>query len=431
VDERGRVWAGLARAVTFARSAEPSPGVSPQAYTADLVLAVAFTCVALAAGTPHRVLGPLLVILTTAPIALRRYCPLAAFWMTVLAIIGAYAGTYGATLVTFFTAAFAAYSAVVHSRYRGAALLSMPLAAVLIMAIFPNTTLPVPGRATPLLIFIPIMIVGNAVHLWTRRADDSSTRLRQARAEHEAATRAALERERARIASELHDVVTHNVSVMVVQAGAARQVLPGDPDEAVKALLAVESSGRAALTELRHLLGLLSPATGPADGAWPAGQPDCAPAAGAHPNGAALAPQPGLDELRSLVGRVANAGLPVALKVVGPPRDLPPGLGLTAFRVVQEALTNVLKHAGKPVTLVRLSYQPGALVIEVIDDGRPIPAAGSAPGNGVPRGCGMGLLGLRERVRLYGGELTAGPRSGGGWLLTARIPVEPAVVSAT
>src|SRR5581483_3055219 len=101
--------------------------------------------------------------------------------------------------------------------------------------------------------------------------------------------------------------------------------------------------------------------------------------------------------------------------------------GLTAYRVVQEALTNVLTHAGKPVTLVRLSYGPDELVIEVIDDGRPIPAAGPA-GNGVPGGSGMGLLGLRERVRLYGGELAAGPRSAGGWLLTARIPVEISVV---
>jgi signal transduction histidine kinase len=137
-----------------------------------------------------------------------------------------------------------------------------------------------------------------------------------------------------------------------------------------------------------------------------------------------------------MVDRVASAGLPVELHISGTPRDLPAGLGLAVFRVVQEALTNVLKHAGKPATEVRLSYEPTALVVEVADSGRPIPAAGPAPddggagGAGVPRGTGMGLLGLRERVALYGGELAAGPRPGGGWLVTARMPVEPAQVLA-
>src|SRR5262249_61305344 len=140
------------------------------------------------------------------------------------------------------------------------------------------------ARAAPLLIFIPIMIVADAVHRWARRAGDSGARLRQAQAEHEAATRRALEIERARIASELHDVVTHNVSVMVVQAGAARQVLARSPGEARGALLAVEAGGRAALTELRHLLGLLAPAGGPG-AATAAGEMDAA----------SLQPQPGLD----------------------------------------------------------------------------------------------------------------------------------------
>jgi len=121
------------------------------------------------------------------------------------------------------------------------------------------------------------------------------------------------------------------------------------------------------------------------------------------------------------------------LHVSGTPRDLPAGLGLAVFRVVQEALTNVIKHAGKPPTEVRLSYEPAALVVEVADGGRPIPAAAPAPGaggDGVPGGAGMGLLGLRERVALYGGEFTAGPRPGGGWLVTARMPVEPAQIPA-
>src|SRR5215470_16949960 len=258
---RGLVRAGLARAVAFARSTEPRPPVSRRAIGIDAVVAAAATVAALAAGPPPaRLLGPLLVALTTAPLALRRVFPLAAFWAILAAIVAAYYGdNTHATLVTFLTVGFAAYSAVVHSRYRGAALLSMPLVTVLVIALFADTAPPIPARATPLLIFIPIMIVGDAVHRWARRAGDSGERLRRAQAEHEAATRRALELERARIASEMHDVVTHNVSMMVVMAGAARRVLSADPAEAVKALRAVESSGRTAMTELRHMLGLLSP----------------------------------------------------------------------------------------------------------------------------------------------------------------------------
>jgi signal transduction histidine kinase len=213
-------------------------------------------------------------------------------------------------------------------------------------------------------------------------------------------------------------VVTHNVSVMIVQAGAARQVLAADPAEATAALLAVESSGRAAMTELRHLLGLLSPPTGtgeePGQGA---GAADGAEA------GQDLSPQPGLGRLRPLIDRVAAAGLPVGLQVAGEPRVLPPGLDLAAYRAIQEALTNVIKHAGKSRTLVRLDYREADLVVEVADAGRPIAAPGPAAA-GVP-GSGRGLLGLRERMALYGGDLDAGPAPGGGWLVRARLPVDP------
>ena len=433
---RGLARAGLTRALAFARSTEPRPTLSRRAIGLDALLAAVATVAALAAGPPPaRPLGALLVALTTAPLALRRVFPLTAFWAIMAAIVAHFYGdNTHATLVTFLAVAFAAYSAVVHSRYRGAALLSMPLATVLVIALFADTAPPIPARATPVLIFIPIMIVGDAVHRWTRRAGDSAARLRQAQAEHEAATRNALALERARIASEMHDVVTHNVSVMVVQAGAARRVLSKDPAEALKALRAVESSGRTAMTELRHLLGLLSPPPGTDDDGGLAGPPAAPRGAGSSPGGAAdLAPQPGLDELREMVDRVVTAGLPVELHITGTPRDLPPGLGLAVFRVVQEALTNVLKHAGKPQTDVRLTYEPAALVVEVADDGRPIPAAVPAPddsGAGVPRGAGMGLLGLRERVALYGGELAAGPQPGGGWLVQARMPVEPAQIPA-
>jgi signal transduction histidine kinase len=252
---------------------------------------------------------------------------------------------------------------------------------------------------------VMIAVVGNAMQ--------ARDRIRRMRAEHAAATLRALDEERALIASELHDVVTHNVSVMIVQAGAARQVLAADPAEATAALLAVEASGRAAMTELRHLLGLLCPAN---IGDVPF--PDGAEA------GQDLSPQPGLGQLQPLIDRLTVAGLPVGLEVGGVPRALPPGLDLAAYRVVQEALTNVLKHAGKPRTTVRIDYREADLVVEVADAGRPISAAGPAVST-VP-GSGRGLLGLRERIALYGGELDAGPRPGGGWLVRARLPVDPA-----
>jgi signal transduction histidine kinase len=235
---------------------------------------------------------------------------------------------------------------------------------------------------------------------WRQRAGDSAQRLLRAEAEHEAQTRRAVDAERARIAGELHDVVTHNVSVMVVQAGAARSVLSSSPEQAREALLAVEASGRTAMSELRHLLGLLAPAGGDEE---------------------LLVPQPGAARVPALVERVRAAGLSVELSVTGA-RDLPPGVDLAAYRVVQEALTNVIKHAGTARAAVVLEYRRDDLVITVTDDGRPVTGAGG-PG-------GRGLIGLRERIGLYGGELDAGPRPGGGWRVRARIPLEGLGVSA-
>jgi signal transduction histidine kinase len=477
------IRAGLRRragqVLAFARSAEPRPTPSRRAQAADVVIAaVVLTAAVLIArfsyfGPPGRlivngqvVLGarpalwahhvPLRAVLAGAgvlavPLAVRRRYPLEAF---AVLLAGVLVTRSYATDVTFAAVILAAYSAVAHSRYRGAALLCVPAAGVLLLVAFWTTTpgpiaAPVPGRETAvpgpqggtvtvtasaglwrgaaLLVLVALLliaVVGNAL-----RVRDARARLH---AEHQAATRRAVQRERARIAAELHDVVTHSVSVMIVQAGAARQVLDGAPDEARAALLAVEASGRAAMTELRHLLGLLSP-DDPAE-------------AGA--GAAELRPQPGLAQLPALVDRVTAAGLPVGLHVGPVPPDLPPGLDLAAFRVIQEALTNVLKHAGKPCTEIRLGCADGELVVEVTDAGRLIPAAGPAPagmpgagipgtgipgtgipGTGIP-GTGRGLLGLRERTALYGGELSAGPRPGGGWRVTARIPVPAAPAAA-
>jgi signal transduction histidine kinase len=237
-------------------------------------------------------------------------------------------------------------------------------------------------------------------------------------AENEAATRQALQLERARIASELHDVVTHNVSVMVVQAGAARQVLTPGQDDARAAMLAVESSGRTAMAELQHMLGLLS---------VPGEQE---PGTLTDEDRGELQPLPGLDQLTTLTDRMVAAGLDVELRILGAPWVLAPGRDLAAYRVIQEALTNVLKHAGTARTVITLDYRPDGLVIDVADDGPPRPAAGPAsapqqPGRPAAMpGSGRGLLGLRERVILHGGEFDAGPRPGGGWRVTAQFPAE-------
>jgi len=216
----------------------------------------------------------------------------------------------------------------------------------------------------------------------------------------EAVVAAAVDSERDRIARELHDIVSHNVSLMVIQAGAARQVVVGAPHDATDALLAVEASGRAAMTELRNLLGLLAP-----DGT---GEDD-------------LLPQPGMSRLEELVDRVAFAGLPVELKVEGEQRPLAPGLDLTAYRVIQEALTNALKHAPGAHASVNVRYTDRYLRLEVLNTGPSI-LTGQVPvaRSGIN---GRGLLGLRERVAVFGGQLDARRRLGGGFRVRARIPL--------
>jgi signal transduction histidine kinase len=348
------------------------------------------------------------VALTAAPLAVRRRYPFAA-GLVILGAITAIRGSNDTPPVTFATGIFAAYSAVVYSKFRQLAICVVLIGVAVITAMSPNTLPEVSERYMAVIVAVPTVAAGIGMREWRKRAGDSAERLRRAQAEHEAATRRALATERSRIASELHDVVTHNVSVMVVQAGAARQVLASSPADAREALLAVEAGGRTAMAELQHLLGLLCPVgSGVIDGA---------------DREAALRPQPGLGHLGSLIERVSAAGLPVELHIEGTRHDLPPGLDLAAYRVVQEALTNVIKHAGQARTSVRLDYRPRELWIDVADDGcRP-----GSPGPGVPPpggpGTERGLIGLRERIGLYGGTLDAGPRPGGGWRVRACIPL--------
>jgi signal transduction histidine kinase len=238
-------------------------------------------------------------------------------------------------------------------------------------------------------------LVGFAYHERNRRTAELTERAERAERARATEARAAAAEERARIAREMHDVVAHSLSVMVVQAEAAEAMLDADPERARRPLAAVQQTGRGALTELRRMLGVLREM---AD------------------EGAALAPQPGLSGLDDLARQVRDAGLPVRVRVEGEPRPLPPGIDLSAYRIVQEGLTNALKHAGPASAEVVVRYGPRDLELEVRDDGR-------GRGGGA-NGGGHGLLGMRERVALYGGELAAGPRPEGGFALTARLPLE-------
>ena len=357
--------------------------------------------------------------LTALPLAARRVCPIGV-WLTIAAAIVVVHRT-SMPPVALGTAIYAAYSAITYSRYRNLAVAVVGVVTLAVAGALGNDLPRFPGRLTAVFAIVPAAVAGLGIRVLRHRLADSTARLRRAAADARAATERALAAERARIASELHDVVTHNVSVMIVQAGAARKIMASSPGDAEDALLAVEATGREAMTELRNLLGLLSPAqedaraAGADEGSARAAGPAPAPAP------AALRPQPGLAELGLLVERVTATGLPVELTVSGEPRPLPPGADLAAYRVVQEGLTNVLRHAGQATADVSVCWDE-QLEITVSDDG-----ASAGPASlGDAAGPGRGLLGLRERLGLYGGEITAGPQPGGGWQVRAVLPLAEA-----
>lgn len=236
----------------------------------------------------------------------------------------------------------------------------------------------------------------------TRRAYFAGLEERAERLERErdALAAVAASTERARIARELHDVVAHSLSVMVAQADGASYTVGTDPARAGRAMATVADTGRSAMTEMRRLLGVLRPTE----------------------TGTDLTPQPGVHEIPALVAKVRGAGLPVDLVVDGPARELPAGMELAAFRVVQEALTNTLKHSGPGATAnVALHYDRTGLTVHVADDGAGI----RRPGNDA---AGQGLAGMRERVGMYSGTLRTGPCETGGFTVTAQFPLDPATV---
>jgi signal transduction histidine kinase len=242
------------------------------------------------------------------------------------------------------------------------------------------------------LLFAIVWLAGYAMSTKLTQARQAEERAARLEREREERARAAVAEERARIARELHDVVGHSVSVMTVQASGVRRLLRPEQEREREALLVVEQTGREALAEMRRLVGVLR-------------RPEESPA---------LAPQPSLEHLKKLVEQVRESGLAVDLKVEGKPEKLPASVDLAAYRLVQEGLTNTLKHADARRAEVLVRYGDGLVELVVADDGQ---------GTGGGDGGGHGLVGLRERVSVVGGELVAGPRPGGGYEIRARLPV--------
>jgi signal transduction histidine kinase len=251
-----------------------------------------------------------------------------------------------------------------------------------------------PGNFIPAWsLYLVLWFVGRTVRqrrLQALQLEDRATRLES---EREEKVRFAVAEERARISRELHDVVAHSVSVIVVQAQAAQRLLEGEQREARQALGSIETTGRQALTEMRRLLGILRRTEAEL----------------------ALAPQPSLSQLDALIEQLRASGLPVELRIEGEAKPLPPGVDLSAYRIVQEALTNSLKHAGPSHAQVVIHYLADELELEITDDGT---------GNGEGGGAGQGLMGMRERVTLYGGVFQSGRLESGGYSVRARLPLD-------
>lgn len=358
------------------------------------------------AGTmPHPVdaLGVLLVLATCLPLAVRRRLPM-------LSLLGVAAPTYAELVLNYnglggLGLVIAVYT-VAAWRDRTAALAALLLGWLAFFGTLPFT--PAHVDVASMLAVLAIVFGAFAFGRSTafRRAYTSELEKRARRLEDDRVTqlRTVVTEERSRIARELHDVVAHHVSVMTVQASAAQRTIERNPAAAREAMAAVEGTGRAALVEMRRMVEVLRAA-------------DQAPTE--------LAPQPGLAALGGLVESVREAGVPVEVSVTGSTRPLDAGVDLVAYRVAQEALTNVLKHAGPARARVEVVYLDEHVVVGVEDDGRgnDLATAGGAAG-------GHGLLGMRERVTLFGGELQVGPRQGGGFGVRVVLPAlaRPAVL---
>ncbi len=377
----GRGWARLRR-------------VDPRLWDALLALAsvvagvIGFASRGVEPGDAPAVFGMALVLVSSVAIAWRRRAPLlVAAVVCAAASLGAVLGWWPEVVVLVW---IALYSAAAYGAREKLVPVLLPIALVTAIAIA------VGERADRNLNWVEILselVLTAGIPILLGRM--TANRRRRILRDRDLAARDAVAAERARIARELHDVVAHHMSVMIVQAGAARAVGAREPDAAAEALRQIEDSGRTGLAEMRRLLELLQTPDG----------------------GGGLAPQPGLGRLEELLEATRATGLTVALTVEGPEHPLPAGVDLSAFRIVQEALTNVLKHSGSTSASVRLGYLPDALEIEIADDG--IGAPEGIAGHGERHG----LIGMRERAALFGGSFEAGPRAGGGFVVRARLPL--------
>ncbi len=336
-----------------------------------------------------------LVVGVTVPLAARRHHPLAVNLMVCAALVVQVllVAPYAPFLPALLALLIVNYSTAVYApnRVRGLGLLAVFAVETVFYLRIPEER--VGGEVVfAVVVAVGTWVVGDLVRSRWRGAEALADSARSLVAEQDARASAILAGERSRIARELHDVIAHSVSVMGVQAGAARVLLEGDPKAAREALLEIEATARFSVLELQRMVTILRAAD----------------------SSALREPQPGLAQVPELIERVRAAGLPVTLTVEGPAPRLAPGVDLAAYRIAQEALTNALKHAQAP-TSVRICFRDNEVKLEVLDDGSDV--TGSGPGGG------HGLVGMRERVLLYGGTLEVGPRPDRGYRVAAMLPV--------
>jgi signal transduction histidine kinase len=337
----------------------------------------------------------LLMLAVTLPYFLRRRYPLAVFVVSAVALVSyVLIQFHEGVLPTVVLVGMYTVGAYCSPRKIAVALSVMAVALLVLLA---GNALGFNAAdfAANMAFFTVAVLFGWSVQSRRLRTDALEQRAEALEREREEESRRAVADERLRIAQELHDVMAHSMSVIAVQAGAGMHVVDDDPAEAKRALENISATSRSTLTELRRLLGVLRDAEG----------------------GATYEPAAGLDELSGLVRSVSEAGVPVSVSVDGSLDELPPGVGFTGYRIVQEALTNVLRHAGPSSASVAVRHADGSLHIEVRDDGRGV--------NGRSAEAGHGLAGMRERVAVYGGSLEAGPQPGGGFAVVAELPYGP------
>ena len=374
----------------------------------DAAIALAFTAAALwivairiGEDTAYRdgdALGIVLLLLQTLPLAVRRVAPLAALAVcagavslyAILGYQGVWAGTFAALILLFTTAS------LTDLRHALAGLALAGVAIVIYFAADRGDS----GALAAVTTFATYSVAwGIGVLLRSRREYTAVVEERASLLERDREVRAreAVADERARIARELHDIVGHALNLIVIQSSGAQRVFETKPEVARETLASIESTGRNALGDMERMLGMLR---------------------STQLNDDALSPQPGLSHVDSLAAQVSEAGLPVDVTVEGTPVPLPSSIELSAYRIIQEALTNALKHAGPAHACVSMRYRPDTLAIEITDDGQGL----AGEGNGERKG-GRGLIGMRERVGLFGGQLSAGPRPEGGFRVSASFPL--------